>query len=149
EGLSSPEVARELGCAVGTVESWLTRARTRLRAALARRRLAPAPGLLAALAPPEGWLPQASASARAVLAASQGEPGAVSPEAATPAGEVVRALGMARLRVTLLVLLLAAAVVGAVGLVGRTPPPARPPSPPAEGVQAGKEAPDGQGGPLA
>jgi RNA polymerase sigma factor (sigma-70 family) len=46
EGRSSAEVARDLGCPVGTVESWLSRARARLRAALARRGLAPTPALL-------------------------------------------------------------------------------------------------------
>jgi RNA polymerase sigma factor (sigma-70 family) len=143
EGLSSPEVARELGCAVGTVESWLTRARARLRTALARRRLAPTLGLLAALAPPEGWFPQASAAARAALAAARGEAGAVSPEATALAGEVVRALGMARARVALLLLLVAAAVVGAVSLVDRTPAerPARPP----QAAQPGEGGPDGKG----
>jgi RNA polymerase sigma-70 factor (ECF subfamily) len=42
EGHSSAEVARQVGRPVGTVESWLTRARARLRAGLARRGLAPA-----------------------------------------------------------------------------------------------------------
>jgi RNA polymerase sigma factor (sigma-70 family) len=40
EGESSAAVARELGCPAGTVESWLTRARQRLRRALARRGIA-------------------------------------------------------------------------------------------------------------
>jgi RNA polymerase sigma factor (sigma-70 family) len=37
EGETSAAVARDLGCPVGTVESWLTRARQRLRTGLARR----------------------------------------------------------------------------------------------------------------
>lgn len=41
EGLSHDEAARELGCAVGTVKSRLSRARERLRSRLTRRGVAP------------------------------------------------------------------------------------------------------------
>src|SRR5262245_55994180 len=58
EGRSCVEVARDLGCPVGTVESWLARARARLRAGLARRGLAPS--LVAALLSCEGPLAQAA-----------------------------------------------------------------------------------------
>src|SRR5436305_97347 len=61
EGCTSAEVARELGCPVGTVESWLTRARARLRRALTRRGLTPAHGLFAALAPRPDWPSPAAA----------------------------------------------------------------------------------------
>ena len=55
EGLQHQEVARRLGCPVGTVESRLSRARERLRSRLARRGLAPTAGMLAwALTPSEG-----------------------------------------------------------------------------------------------
>jgi hypothetical protein len=51
-GKNREEVARELGCPVGTVESRLARARERLRAGLARRGFVlPAAGLAAGLAP--------------------------------------------------------------------------------------------------
>jgi RNA polymerase sigma factor (sigma-70 family) len=54
EGLRHDEVARRLGCPVGTVESRLSRAREQLRARLARRGLAPAGSVLEAmLAPPD------------------------------------------------------------------------------------------------
>ncbi len=48
EGLRHDEVARRLGCPVGTVESRLSRARERLRSRLARRGLAPSASVLAA-----------------------------------------------------------------------------------------------------
>jgi RNA polymerase sigma factor (sigma-70 family) len=132
EGRSSAEVARELGCPVGTVESWLTRARERLRARLARRGLTPAPGLLAALAPQEGWFPQAAA-ARAALAAGRGTAGAVSVEAAALADGIMRALGTATTKVTVVVLLLGVALAATAGLATRLAPraedPARPEAP--------------------
>jgi RNA polymerase sigma factor (sigma-70 family) len=126
EGRSSAEVARELGCPVGTVESWLTRARQRLRAGLTRRGLAPASAALAALAPPAACLPRAAAAARAALAAWRGTTGAVSAEADALAAEAVRALGTAKAKVAAAAaLLLAAATVAAVGLATRPAPPAQ------------------------
>jgi RNA polymerase sigma factor (sigma-70 family) len=50
-GRSHAEAARQLGCAVRTVESRLGRARQKLRATLLRRGLLPVGGLAAALAP--------------------------------------------------------------------------------------------------
>ncbi len=50
EGRSYQEIARELGCCLGTVESRLSRARQRLRAKLARRGVGPSAGLPALLA---------------------------------------------------------------------------------------------------
>jgi RNA polymerase sigma factor (sigma-70 family) len=48
-GLSNAAIALELGCPAGTVESWLTRARTRLRRRLAQRGVSVSQGVLAAL----------------------------------------------------------------------------------------------------
>jgi RNA polymerase sigma-70 factor (ECF subfamily) len=45
-GLSHDEAARQLGCPVGTVESWLSRARERLRSRLSRRGFSLSTGLL-------------------------------------------------------------------------------------------------------
>jgi RNA polymerase sigma factor (sigma-70 family) len=127
EGRSCAEVARELGCPVGTVESWLTRARQRLQAGLSRRGLAPTAGLFAALGPQEGWLPRT-----AVL---EGGHGAVSTEAAALAAEVLRGFSVARARVVTVVLLLAAAAGLAAGALPRTEPPRQPePARPAEGA---------------
>ena len=54
EGLQHDEVARQLGCPVGTVESRLSRARERLRAGLARRGLAPSASAMGAILRPPG-----------------------------------------------------------------------------------------------
>jgi RNA polymerase sigma factor (sigma-70 family) len=48
-GETSSAIARDLGCPPGTVESWLTRARQRLRAGLLRRGVAAPAGMLAAV----------------------------------------------------------------------------------------------------
>jgi RNA polymerase sigma factor (sigma-70 family) len=54
EGLRHDEVARRLGCPVGTVESRLSRARDRLRARLTRRGLAPMASVIGfILSPPD------------------------------------------------------------------------------------------------
>jgi RNA polymerase sigma factor (sigma-70 family) len=110
EGRSSAEVASELGCPVGTVESWLARARARLRSRLVRRGVTPTPGLLTGLAPRREWLSQAAATL--ARSAGRGTPGSVSPEAAVLAGGVVRTLGMARAKVAVAVVLLAATAAG-------------------------------------
>ncbi len=54
EGLRHDEVARRLGCPVGTVESRLSRARDQLRTRLARRGLAPTASAIAGLLRPPG-----------------------------------------------------------------------------------------------
>jgi RNA polymerase sigma factor (sigma-70 family) len=136
EGRSNAEVAQEFGCAVGTVESWLTRARERLRVSLTRRGLAPASGLLAALAAPESWLPQATAAARAVLATIQGTAGTVSAEANALAGEIVRSLAVAKAAKIAITLLLLVSVIAttAVGLAGWIGSPQEPPVVPSPSV---------------
>jgi RNA polymerase sigma factor (sigma-70 family) len=48
-GESSTAIARDFGCPPGTVESWLTRARQRLRAGLLRRGVTAPAGMLAAV----------------------------------------------------------------------------------------------------
>jgi WD40 repeat protein len=117
-----------LGCPVGTVESWLTRARARLRKGLKRRGLTPAPGLLAAMVPQQEWFPQATAAARAALAACRGADGAVSASAAALASDLVRDLGFAGFRRTVMVLILLAGA--ATGLVAGMRFHVRHPQPP-------------------
>jgi RNA polymerase sigma factor (sigma-70 family) len=128
EGRSSAEVAQELGCPVGTVESWLTRARARLRSRLVRRGVTPTPGLLISLAPRREWLYQAAA--RMARAVSRGAAGAASPEAAALAGEVVQTLGITRAKTAVAALLLAATATGlTVVMVHRADAPVRPEAP--------------------
>jgi RNA polymerase sigma factor (sigma-70 family) len=118
EGRSTAEVAQELGCPVGTVESHLSRARQRLRARLLRRGLAPTPALFAALAPQEAWLPHPAVQVALAVVREGG--GAVSAEAAVLAGEVVRSLGIAKPK--MVILLLAVAMAGAASLAAATYP---------------------------
>jgi RNA polymerase sigma factor (sigma-70 family) len=77
EGRSNAEAARELGCPLGTLESRLSRARSRLRAGLARRGFPLAAGALAdalsrAAAEACPPVPPAAATAAAALRASAG-----------------------------------------------------------------------------
>src|SRR5207247_1543872 len=75
-GKSNAEAARELGCAVGTVESRLARARQRLGSALRRRGFAPAAAaaLTAGLArEAAGAAARAAATVRAALRFAAGE----------------------------------------------------------------------------
>jgi WD40 repeat protein len=112
------------------VESWLSRARARLRGRLARRGLAPASGLLAALAPLAGAA-QAGATARAALTAGRR---AASGEAVALADEVVRALGRAKLKVAVAVLMVVTA-----GLAAWARPRAAPPVGPGASEAARQE----------
>ncbi|HLH27608.1 MAG TPA: sigma-70 family RNA polymerase sigma factor, partial [Acidimicrobiales bacterium] len=74
EGLRHEEVARRLGCPVGTIESRLSRARERLRTRLTRRGLAPTASMLGAVLQAGGPLaPEVPLSAvQATIAATAG-----------------------------------------------------------------------------
>jgi RNA polymerase sigma factor (sigma-70 family) len=73
EGLRHDEVARQLGCPVGTVESRLSRAREQLRARLARRGLAPTASAMGAiLRPPAADVIVPSLVEATLRAATQG-----------------------------------------------------------------------------
>ena len=125
EGRSSAEVARELGCPVGTVESWLARARARLRSRLVRRGITPTPGLLTGLAPRREWLSQAAATL--ARSASRGTAESVSPEASALAAGGVRTLEIARAKVAVAALLVAVTAAGlTVTMVRRADGPVRP-----------------------
>jgi RNA polymerase sigma factor (sigma-70 family) len=123
EGRSAVEVARELGCPVGTVESWLARARQKLRDALTRRKVAMAPAVLAALAVQGGealaawadWPQHALAAARAALPGAT--TGDISSEAAQLAAEVQRGLHSHSLKAAAGLLAFLAIAVGVVVLV--------------------------------
>jgi RNA polymerase sigma factor (sigma-70 family) len=115
EGRSTAEAARRIGCPRGTVLSRLAAARSKLRARLVRRGLAPAAGGLAALAAPAN-APAAlvAATVRAALAFAAGRVGALG--AAAP-GVIALTEGVLR---TMLIskLTCTAAVVLAVGVLG-------------------------------
>lgn len=138
-GLSGPEAARELGCAVGTVESRLARARHHLRAALVRRGFTVPAALVVA-----GWsfdAVAARAPAALIAAAVRGatalttRQAAASTEAAVLAEGVLRTMLLTRLRkittVAAIVLALAGAGIGRygadVGAQAGDPAPQAPP----------------------
>jgi RND family efflux transporter MFP subunit len=102
EGRSAEEAARELGCAVGTVSSRLTRARERLRRALTRRGLAPEGEQLV--------VPVPAALVVRALRGVAGVPGALSARAVGYAEGVLRAMFLTRLKVACLFVLLAGAL---------------------------------------
>jgi RNA polymerase sigma factor (sigma-70 family) len=131
ESKSVPAAAAELGCKVGTVSSWLTRARQRLQQRLARRGIKLA-ALLAALSVGESAradLPAGLAQATIGfgLSVAAGEPAATIPShvAALAAG-VTRAMFLSKAKIaTALLIALGLAVAGA-GALSR-PAPAAPP----------------------
>jgi RNA polymerase sigma factor (sigma-70 family) len=74
EGLRHDEVARRLGCPVGTVESRLSRAREQLRTRLARRGLAPTAWAIGAILRPPGIGPLPSLLMESTLRAAMRRP---------------------------------------------------------------------------
>jgi RNA polymerase sigma factor (sigma-70 family) len=114
EGKTGAEAARQLGCAPGTVSSRLTRAREQLRRRLARRGLAPSAGALAAVlagqgpaAPLPAGLVDSTLKAVLLFAAGKTAGGVLSGRAVTLAEGVLRTMFLTRLRMTVLLLLLA------------------------------------------
>src|SRR5262245_51293467 len=116
EGHSNADAARELGCAVGTVESRLTRARQRLRSGLARRGVTLSAGLSAALVFENAA--SASVSAELVLVtvkaatfamAGPVAAGLISARVAVLTEGVLRTMGISKLKT-------AAAILLAVGI---------------------------------
>src|SRR5262249_5660087 len=131
EGRSNAEAAAVLGCPVGTIESRLTRARSRLRAQLSRRGVTLSAGALAVSAVPA---PVHAAALRAA-ADPTSAPGSLRELAARAA-----AAGSGHLRATGLVLAGLAAL--AVGLAVATEPrPATPPPPDARDGERHSAAP--------
>ena len=97
-GLSYDEAARDLGCAVGTLKSRLSRAREKLRSRLTRRGLAPsavAAGLALHGQPASAAVPASLAAATAGFAVPSG---AVPAAVKGLAREVLRAMLLTRLR---------------------------------------------------
>jgi RNA polymerase sigma factor (sigma-70 family) len=123
-GKSNAEAARELGCAVGTVESRLTRARARLRAALARRGLAPPACLPVGVLAAGLFSPRvAGALARAAAAFATGATvPAESVRAAALAEVLVRGMIMTRFKVVAALALTAGLLGFGTALVGPRAP---------------------------
>jgi RNA polymerase sigma-70 factor (ECF subfamily) len=143
EGLPHEEVARRLGCPVGTVESRLSRGRQRLRGRLMRRGLAPAAAALWAQMAREtsAAMPAAVIKQSVRFVTSSPAAGAV-PVAVTALAEgVIQMMWLARLKP--MVAVAAALVLATVGVVvqGRQQPapegarePARTAPPPKAGA---------------
>jgi RNA polymerase sigma factor (sigma-70 family) len=150
EGKSHAEAARELGCPQGTLSSWLARARARLRGRLTRRGVTLGSGGLAALT---AGAAQADLSAvrggalvraAAEVAAGRAAPaGAVSAQAAALAEEVLRAMRMTKIKVTLAtVVLVLGSAMGLLAYQGQAQQPAT--EPPANQTGSGAALPPGQ-----
>jgi HlyD family secretion protein len=112
EGKTGEDAARHLGCPPGTVSSRLTRARQRLRTRLARRGLAPAAALTAALAGQASAsplpAPLVDTTLKASLLFAAGKSGAdLSPQAVSLAQGALRAMFLAKLKLPALLFLLA------------------------------------------
>jgi RNA polymerase sigma factor (sigma-70 family) len=135
DGESSAAVARELGCPTGTVESWLTRARQRLRKALARRGVTVAAVSAAALAARSeaAAVPTSLvvATAKAALSATIGgrlANGVLTANVAALTRGVLRTMLLTRLRIAAAVLLALGLVGVGAGLLAWTPTPRDTPS---------------------
>lgn len=110
QGRSNAEAARELGCALGTVESRLTRARQRLRTRLSHRGFWVSGGLSAAVfseGVASAWVPTPLVIHTAKVAAQAATgpvAGAVSAHVAALTEGVLRAMFMTKLRIIAAVL---------------------------------------------
>jgi RNA polymerase sigma factor (sigma-70 family) len=148
EGLSHEEAARRLGCAVGTVGSWVARGRNQLRAALAGQGIALTAGALATALVAGGAAPNEAlfgATLRAGLAFADGAaPAGASAGAAALAQAGPTAASAAKLCGSLLALALTA---GALALTHRDSPRAANP-PAAQSSEAPKAKADLFGDPL-
>src|SRR5262249_10876033 len=134
------------GCPLGTLRSRLDRGRAQLRARLARRGLALAAALPAALLPGTGLSATpprllTASTVRAALRVALGEAaaaGAVSGHALAPAGAAARSTASARLKIGAPLLLAAGVFAAGAGLCALQ---ARPASPAAARLGEGKHTP--------
>jgi RNA polymerase sigma factor (sigma-70 family) len=122
EGHSNADAARLLGCAVGTVESRLTRARQRLRSALARRGVALTTGLTltplgchAASACVPGELILVTAKAALMDAGGHVAPGLISAKVAVLTEGVLKTMFVSQMKTVASLLLAVGLLAGAAG----------------------------------
>ncbi|WP_406694239.1 sigma-70 family RNA polymerase sigma factor [Singulisphaera sp. Ch08] len=118
-GLSHDEAARQLGCAVGTVKSRLSRARERLRSRLTRRGVAPsvlAAGLALHVQMAAAAVP---ASLAVATASSMVSTGVVSATVKGLAREVLRIMLLTRLRMAAGTAVAIVALLAGVGVMAR------------------------------
>ena len=136
EGLRHEEVARRIGCPVGTVESRLSRARERLRMRLARRGLAPSASAMAAMLRPPGMGAVRSSLVESTVRAATSRLGVEATLGATAASLLVRVgraaatgrrLAGTTAAVTVMALGITAVGLGFVGVEKPPPPPTTPP----------------------
>jgi RNA polymerase sigma factor (sigma-70 family) len=124
EGKTNAEAARELGCAVSTIESRLTRARRRLRASLARRGVTLSGGLVGLLLArtAEAVSLPAALITSTTHAASQfavhQAAGVIAAEVAALTEGVLRAMLLTKLKVTAAVVLSVGLLSAAAGVAG-------------------------------
>jgi RND family efflux transporter MFP subunit len=130
EGRTVEEAARHLGCPVGTLKSWLSRGRGRLRDRLTRRGLAPSAGALGAqfpaeVAPAAMPAPLAEATARAAAQfLAGGTANGVVPDAVVSLIQAeLRAMSMIKLKTAAAALAAGIGIVSAVALAFQTPGP--------------------------
>ena len=135
EGLRHDEVARRLGCPVGTVESRLSRAREQLRTRLTRRGLAPTASAIAAVLRPPAIGPVRPSLVESTLRAATSRPGLEVTLWATTRAVIARArraaAGAPALPRTAAITILSGLAIAAVALgLSRAEKPMPPPTPP-------------------
>jgi RNA polymerase sigma factor (sigma-70 family) len=112
QGRSNADAARELGCPIGTLESWLCRARKRLRCQLSRRGITLSVPLLAATLTPRAVAAGVSrglvvTTARSVLAATAapGAGSALSPQVAALSKGALKSMFLPKWKVAAVVVI--------------------------------------------
>jgi RNA polymerase sigma factor (sigma-70 family) len=132
-GCSHEQVARHLGCPIGTVKSRLARGRERLRGRLIRRGLAPATGALGFSVRTQtasAALIESTASVAVQFALGVGSTGCERASVASLAKGVLRTMSVSKLNLVVLPIAVLSAVVGTGILCGARAAKDRPAKPP-------------------
>jgi RNA polymerase sigma factor (sigma-70 family) len=137
EGVPQGDVARQLGCPVGTIKSRLSRARARLRGRLVRRGIVPSvlpAGILIAPETASAAIPAALRASTIRAALDQAAGAAVAAPIGGLVGGVVRAMTMTKVHVAAIGLLVSILAVAGTLAIAATmghddPPPVAAPEP--------------------